>query len=67
VSLATNPTTFADDNGDFERYEFDLIVDGFDEPTAIHRPTKAAVRRSEQDEIDAQLGYRRHRSHEREV
>ena len=67
MSLATNPTTFADNGDDFEHHEFDLIVDGFDEPTLIHRPTRAAERRSEQDEIDAQLGYRRHRSHEREV
>jgi hypothetical protein len=67
MSLSTNPTTFADDNGDFDRYEFDLIVDGFDEPTAIYRPTKAAERREGKQIADLQLGIRRHRTGEREV
>ncbi len=48
----------ADD--DFEAWEFEL------DPQRQHRPTKAAQRREDDEQILRGLGFRRHRTSERE-
>jgi hypothetical protein len=62
MSLATlSPTP-----DDFDDLEFAAIVADFDEPTPTRRPSRAAQRREARQQIDRQLGIRRHRTGERE-
>lgn len=63
------PTLTSTGDG-FDDLEFALIVADFsrdDSPARIPRPTRAAERREAQEQIDAELGIRRHRTREREA
>jgi hypothetical protein len=65
----------------FDDFEFGLIVAGYytqphgkplpepeqNDTPRVFRPTKAALRRADQDAINLELGIRRHRTHERET
>ncbi len=66
------PTLTSTGDG-FDDLEFALIVADFDRPDdgtdspRVFRPTRAAERRDAQQQIDAALGFGRHRTHEREA
>lgn len=59
------PTIPAGSFDDFNDFEFEAIVADFDQPT--FRPSRAAERREGREQIERDLGIRRHRSREREV
>jgi hypothetical protein len=64
--MSTMTTTYAD--GSFDDFEFGLLVADFDEPDrSTNRPSRAAERREGREQIERELGIRRHRSSEREV
>lgn len=63
MSLSTLTTPGCD--GWDDDLEFEAIVADFDQPT--FRPSRAAVRREAREQIERDLGIRRHRSREREV
>ncbi|MGX6604840.1 hypothetical protein ACWKSP_22330 [Micromonosporaceae bacterium Da 78-11] len=61
MSLATIPPTTTGSGDDFDEWEQEFTT-----PAQSYRPSRAAERREAQDQIDVQLGIRRHRTGERE-
>jgi predicted transcriptional regulator len=58
-------STLIRSDDDFDAWE-DELADTTG-PARTVRPTRAAQRREAREAIDAERGFRRHRSHEREV